>query len=175
MKKIAWFILLVFLALDLDGCASVQKKFIRKKKVPAHVPAAIFYQEESPTQKKYSNVYYYKNHYIFWRSWQADLIADLKGGNEKKLKRSAQEALSNLTGMNDYLTPQKQGELKPQLDALSQIVQKVESGQISSSVAGTLQSDAERIRRVVSNDFYYDKVKDDVLPDIVKLGSSLDI
>lgn len=169
MKKIVGLILLVFLALDFGGCASVQKKFIRKKKEPKHVPAAIFYQTETSTQKKYSNVYYYKNHYIFWRSWQADLIGDLKGGNEKKLKRSAQEALSNLAGMNDYLTPKKQGELKPQLDALSQIVQKIESGQISSSVAGTLQSDAERMRRVVSNDFYYDKVKNDVLPDTVDL------
>ena len=157
--------------MDLSGCASVQKKFIRKKKIPERIPVAIYY-EQPIYQKKYSNEYYYKNHYMFWRSWQGDLINDFKGGNQKKLKRSAQEALSNLTQMNDYLKPEKQNALKPMIDSLSGIVEKIESGQLSPSSQSGLCSETERIRRIVSNDFYYDKVKKDVLPDAVDLGSA---
>ena len=169
MRKKLWLLLAVLMLLDLSGCASVQKKFIRKKKTPERIPVAIFY-EQPVYQKKYSNVYYYKTHYMFWRSWQGDLIEDLKGGNEKRRRRSAEEALSNLTEMNNYLTPGKQKELKPTLDSLSQIVQKIENSQVTPSSESGLRSDAEQIRRVVSNDFYYDKVKNDVLPDVVDLG-----
>ena len=60
-KKTILFLLLMALMINLAGCASVQKKFTRKKKEPKHVPAAVYF-EEGPYQKKYSSSYYYKTH-----------------------------------------------------------------------------------------------------------------
>ncbi len=170
-KQFIGFMIMIF-TMQLVGCASVQRKFIRKKKEPQHVHAAIYY-EPVGYQKKFSNAYYYKTHFMFWRSWQADLIEDLKSGNQKRMNRSAQESFSHLTQMNQYLKPEKQTELKPMIDSLADAKQKIEGGRVSSSSESILRGDLEKIRRVVSNDFYYDKVKEDVLPDNVDLGNPI--
>ncbi len=169
MKKWVGFFLVLVMAMNVAGCASVQKKFTRKKKEPRHVPAVV-YLEEGTYQKKYSNVYYYKTHFTFWKSWQDELINQL-GGNGKKVSRTASEALGHLQEMNHYLTPVKQEELKSQLDALTKIAQRIESGGYPDSEVGGIRVELEKIRRIVSNNFYYDKIKDDLLPESIDLGS----
>ena len=170
MRKWVGVFLAFILMMNAAGCASVQKKFTRKKKVPSHTPAVVYLQE-GPYQKKYSNDYYYKTHFTFWKSWQDELINQL-GGNNKKVSRAAQEALSNLQEMNQYLNPAKQEELKPQLDALAKITQRIESGGYSDSELGGIRVELEKIRRIVSNNFYYDKIKDDLLSDTIDLGEA---
>jgi hypothetical protein len=162
-------VVLAGMLMDLSGCASVQKKFTRKKKEPKHVAAAI-YLEDVAYVKKFSNSYYYKTHYMFWRSWHSDMINEL-GGNRKRLARSAQEAYSHLEQLAQYLTPEKQTELKPHLEALAQLREKIERGSYSESETGGMRTELEKIRRLVSNDFYYEKVKAFILPDKVDLGS----
>src|SRR3989338_1464137 len=170
MKKWGGFFLVLVMAINVAGCASVQKKFTRKKKEPRHIPAVV-YLEEGPYQKKYSNVYYYKTHFTFWKSCQDELINQL-GGNGKKVSRAAQEALSNLQEMNQYLTPAKQEELRPQMDALAKIAQRIESGGYPDSEVGGVRVELEKIRRIVSNNFYYDKIKNDLLPESVDFGAA---
>ncbi len=169
MKKWVGFFLVLVTAISVVGCASVQKKFTRKKKEPSHIPAVVYLQE-GPYQKKYSNVYYYKTHFTFWKSEQDDLIDQL-GGNGKKVSHAATEALSNLQEMKTYLTPAKQEELQPQMDALTKITERIEAGGYSDSEVGSVRVELEKIRRIVSNNFYYDKVKNDLLPESVDLGS----
>ncbi len=168
-KRFLSFLLLVVFVAGLAGCATVQKKFTRKKRTPKHTPASIYFQE-GPYQKKFSNDYYYKTHYTFWRTWQDELITQL-GGNQKKVARSAQEALGHLTEMNRYLAPEKQAELKPQLDDLTRITRNIEGRGLSDSEIGSVRVELEKIKRIVSNGFYYDKVKDQLLPDTIDLGT----
>src|SRR3989338_2522635 len=113
MKKIISLFLIALFC--FTGCASVQKKFTRKKP-EKRIPAVVYFQE-GPYQKKYSNEYYYKSHYTYWKSWHGDLI-DSFGGNHKKVKRSAEEALNHLVQMSQYLKPEKQQELNSSLDSL---------------------------------------------------------
>ncbi len=155
---------------ELLGCATVQKKFTRKKKEPAHT-AAVIYTEEGPYQKKYSNDYYYKIHFTQWKSWHSDLIDDL-GGNSKKLERDADEAVNHLEGMNKYLGSPKQQELKPHLEALKAIVEKLESGHYAGSAENGMRAELETIRRNVANNFYYTRVKNDLISDTVDLGTA---
>ncbi len=169
MKKTVSLLLILAMAMGAAGCASVQKKFTRKKKVPKHVAATI-YLEEGAYQKKYSNDYYYKTHFTLWKSWHDELLIRL-GGNSKKVSRCAQEALGELTEMSRYLQPEKQEELKPSLDEFSTLVRKIENGAYSSSEQNSIKFDLERIKRTVSNNFYYDKIKDKLLPDTVDLGT----
>jgi len=172
MKKNWLWFLAVILVVGTAGCASVsgiEKKFIRKKKTPEHVAAAV-YIEQGPYQKKYSSEYYYKSHFTFWKSWQNELLNNL-GGNQKKVERCAEEAWNNLTEMNKYLVPAKQAELAPNLESLGRIAAKISGGNYSRSEKGDVRAELEKIQRIVSNNFYYDKVKNDLVPDTVDLGT----
>lgn len=169
MKKILSTTVMIFLAVELFGCASVQKKFTRKPKEPAHRASAIYF-EEGPYQKKYSSAYYYKTHFTFWKSFQSETIEEL-GGNQKRLERNVQEAYSHLSQLNQYLVPEKQAELRPMLDSLGHIQTQIESGAVSASQATGLRTELEKIERMVSSHFYYEKVKDALIPEKVDLGA----
>lgn len=162
---------LVFLmALGLAGCETLPKKFVRKKKEPAHRPAAV-YLDEGPYQKQFSNEYYYKTHFTFWRTWHDDLLDNLTG-NSKKLQRTSEEAYSHLEQMSRYLMPEARAKLMPLVEELDRYRKKFQQGAYSRSEAAGMRTDLEKLRRLVSNDFYYDKVKDQVLVDTVDLGEA---
>lgn len=166
MKRTAWG-LIAALALGLSGCATVQKKFTRKKKEPAHVAKAIAF-EEGPYQKKFSNEYYYKSHYTYWKAWQGEWIDGL-AGNRKRSAHNAEEAVSNLDQMKNYLKPEKAKELEEPLHVLQRLMEQTEIGQYSG--VATMRVELEKWRRIISSGFYFDKVKDDLLPDTVDLGA----
>ena len=168
MKKIMSGLLIAAMVGDLAGCASVQKKFTRKKKEPTHTAATVYF-EEGPYQKKYSNAYYYKTHFTMWKSWQDDLINNI-GGNRKKTQRNAEEALNHLTEMSHYLMPEKEKELEPFLQDLMTLVKKIELGNYSYSENPVLRTELQKIKRLVGNNFYYDKIANQLLPDAVNLG-----
>lgn len=165
MRKALYLVLAA--AVMASGCSSVQKKFTRKKK-EKRVSKAIFI-DQGPYQKQFSNEYYYKNHYTMWKSWHGELITQLDG-NRKKTQRCADEAYNHLSDMANYLQPEKRAELKPIVDDLSRIVKKIDGGNYSDSDLGGMRTELEKIRRLVANDFYYSKVKDQVIPDAVDLG-----
>ena len=169
-NKAVSLLLLAALIFPLAGCSTVQKKFTRKKKEPKYIPAAI-YLEEGPYQKKYSNVYYYKSHYMLWKTWQEDLIKVI-GGNRKKIRRCAEEALSHLTQMRNCLVPEKQKELDLLVKEMTGYVAKIEAGAYSRSEEAGIRTELQKIKRLVDNDFYYDKVADQILPDNVSLSAS---
>ena len=167
MKRTISFVFIFILAAGLVGCSSLPKKFIRKKKEPAHVAKAI-YTQEGTYQKQYSNEYYYKSHFTYWQTWQSEFLSQL-GGNNSKVARCAQEALSNLVEMKRYLKPEKQAELDVQVQVMADINKKMESGYFTKSTQGTLRSDLERVQRIVNNNFYFNKVKDDLIPESVQV------
>ncbi len=165
-KKITYLIL-ICLAVTAAGCETLPRKFIRKKKEPAHVSAVMF-TDEGGSQKSFSNEYYYKMHYTLWKTWHDDMILNLTG-NAKKLTRCTDEAYSHLEQMQAYLKPEKGSELKVSLDELSKYRTRIKSQTLSRSEAATFKTDLDRIRRQVVNNYYYDKVKEHVLPDVVEL------
>ncbi len=163
-----WHVVMIFfLILSLSGCETLPKKFIRKKPKPEHTPSVV-YIEQGPYQKKFSNEYYYKTHFTLWKTWQDEILSNL-GGNSKKVTRAMEEGYSHLDQMNRYLKPGKQTELKPLLDETKQTMDKYKSGNDSRSAVLSMKSDFERLKRLISNDFYYDKVKADILPESVDL------
>ncbi len=168
MKK-GWVVLLsAMMVIQLVGCASFEKKFTRKSKKPEHIPAVVYF-EEGAHKKQYTNVYYYKMHFTLWKNWQAELI-EAVGGNSKQLERSAQETRNHLDEMMRYLTPEKQEELGRYRESLIQILDRLTDHALDTTYAEKSKSDLERIKRGISNNFYYDKVKEDVLVDKVDLG-----
>ncbi|HXV19157.1 MAG TPA: hypothetical protein VD883_03675 [Candidatus Omnitrophota bacterium] len=169
MRKILSVFLILGFVAGLSSCASVQKKFTRKKKEPKHVAAQVYF-EEGPFQKKFSNDYYYKTHFTYWKTWHSDLLNQM-GGNQKKVARCAQEASSNLIEMSRYLKPEKEAELKPLLDSYVGVTRKLETEAYSESSQALSRGELERLGRIITSNYYYDKVSKDVLPDTVDLGS----
>ena len=167
MKNKFSLFLVYFLLLSLTSCETLPKKFIRKKVKPEHIPSVV-YVEKGPYQKKYSNEYYYKIHFTLWKTWQDEILLNLTG-NSKKVARSADEAVSHLEQMSHYLKPEKQAELQPLLEEMKRVLARFESGSGSRSESDSMKSDLERLKRLIDNDFYYDKVKGDILPDAVEL------
>ena len=167
MKKNFIYFLSLVLLMTLAGCETVQRKFTPKKKTPER-PVSAIYLEEGPYRKKYSNEYYYKTHYTLWQTWHDELLDNL-GGNEKKTNRAAQESIGHLQQMQQYLNPRKNGELEIVIDDMAEVIKKLGQGGRASQV-GPLRTELSRIRRAVGNDFYYNKIKDNLLPDKVDLG-----
>lgn len=170
MRKKLAFGLAMFLMMGLAGCETLPKKFIRKKKQPAYTPSAV-YLDEGDYEKQFSNEYYYKTHFTFWKTWHDDMIANL-AGNSKKLRRAAQESYSHLEQMSRYLKPETQARLTPLVQQLDGYRKKFEQGTPSRSDAGTQRVELEKIERLVANDFYFDKVKAEILADTVDLGDA---
>lgn len=161
--------ILALCVLAVSGCETLPKKFIRKKPKPAYTPSVVFV-DQGAFQKKYSNEYYYKTHFTLWKTWQDEILLNL-GGNAKKVKRSAEEAYSHLEQMSRYLKPEKQAKLQPLMDESNRYMRRFQDGNDSRTAAMAMKSDLETLRRRVNNDFYFEKVKADILPDTVDLGS----
>lgn len=157
----------VLIAAALSGCASMQRKFTRKKK--EEPKRSVVYIDEGQYKKKFSNDYYYKSHYTLWKSWQSDWM-DLLGGNNKKLERAAQETVGHLESLHGYLKDEKAAELAPMLEELKKMRVQVESGHPSRSEQPAMRGDLERLKRLVANDFYYDRIKDDLKSDELDLS-----
>lgn len=169
MKNKLRLLIVVLVALQLTGCETIPKKFIRKKPKPAYTPSVV-YTDQGPYQKQFSNEYYYKTHFTLWKSAQDDAMDSAVGGNSKRLRRSLEEAVSHLDQMSHYLKPEKAAELAPRVEELQKNMALLRSLALSKSREVEMRADLERMKRVVSGDFYYDKVREDVLPDDVHLG-----
>ena len=172
-RKLALGLTVFFLA-GLTGCSTISstlpKKFIRKKKEPLHT-AAVMSLDQGPYQRQFSNEYYYKTHFTLWKTWHDDMISNL-GGNSKKLQRASEDAYSHLEQMSRYLKPEKKAQLDPLVAELDAYRKKFEQGNYSRTEAGAMRPELEKIGRLVANDFYYDKVKDQILADTVDLGDA---
>ncbi|MBI2095727.1 MAG: hypothetical protein HYT89_06125 [Candidatus Omnitrophica bacterium] len=168
MKKRLALTAMLAVSLSLAGCASLPKKFIRKKKTPAHV-AQVVYLQQGGYVKQFSNEYYYKTHFTFWKSWHEEWLRWL-GGNRKKVSRCAQESVNHLTEMIRYLSPEKQEELRPDLERLSRLALKAQSGEAGHSDQSMTRSELERIQRAVEGGFTYNKMKDYLLPETIDLA-----
>lgn len=168
-RRILAALVALVLAVGTVGCATMQKKFTRKKKTPERTRSVI-YLDEGAYQKKYSNEYYYKTHFTFWRTWHDELIDNLHNGNKKRLRRSIQEVVSHLTEMSNYLEPQTKAGLDEQIQRLEGIRGRLEGGYYDSSLEG-LRPELEQIGRLLNNNYYYGKVQDKLLPDQVDLGA----
>ena len=167
-RWMTWYLLAV-MVFPMTGCASVQKKFTRKPKEPKHIPAANYF-EEGPYQKKYSNAYYYKMHYTLWKSCHEDLTRGTADGNRKKTERNYEDALNHLMEMRTYLVAEKQKELEPMLNELTELTKKFETGGYSKSEESSTRAELEKIKRFVSSNFYYNKIAGQILPNKINLS-----
>ena len=159
-----WLLVALMSISALAGCATMKKKFIRKK--PERQVRPVIYTEEKFV-KQYSNKYYYTTHFNNWKTWQDELLNSMTA-NDKRDERAMQEVLINLEKMQNYLAEPKKTELSRQAADVHKAADAMEAGGSLSDASIRLK--LERTRRIINGGFYTDKVKDFIVPDTVDLG-----
>lgn len=142
------------LALGAGGCATVKKKFTRKKEVVDVRP--VVYTEKDYV-KPYTSEYYYTNNFNMWKVWHEELIRSM-GANSKQVRRAADETVARLKEMQNYLEEPKRTELGAQIQQVERAVQSIDSG-AGTSQGGQAKFILDRTLRVIKANFYADDVK----------------
>lgn len=118
MKKTVFKLLVAVLIIGmlsgLAGCASLKKKFTRKK---GSKKPKVYFQVKKYDIKPSPELY--EKHYIFWINWHKELVEEL-GRNFKSDIRSSQEAIGNLEDMQALLVDEKAEALEPHIEDIRQ-------------------------------------------------------
>jgi len=160
--------LLMFVLLGSSGCSYevISRKFIRKKKQKDGAEI----HHVTPFKKEPNSVIY-QNCYLYWKSWEDELliyisqIGHTKVRNAMKLSECSSESLSNLRLMQSYLVKEKADELSVYVQQLEDINDLLEDSSLTNSQISRAKHDIEIHKRNVQRGFSYRNAKKWILPD----------
>lgn len=132
--------LVLLLSINLAGCASLKKKFTRKKEIKTKAP---FYHVRKYDVKP--SLELYEKHYIFWVNWHKELAQEL-GQNSKSDIRSTDEMTSNLEDMVSLLEDNQASLLLPHLDEIKKVQAIIKKGNMTTA-------NETRIRRILETEY----------------------
>jgi len=143
------------------GCDAFVRKFTRKKKkTEPHEEMVLTPQEYKCTLSKDE---LYRQHLLYWKSWQDELIEALNQNISQKKKVSCvNEAIKNLMQMRGLLNAEKQKQLNGYIDQMQQLRDSIESDSYGSDSANN-RCRAEQLRMYILRGFSYNKVKDSLI------------
>ncbi|MFA4991723.1 MAG: hypothetical protein WC569_03995 [Candidatus Omnitrophota bacterium] len=148
--------LIVFmLCVSVAGCAGVQRKFARKKKEepkPLPIVATYDYAKELRVDELY------KKHFLFWKTWQGELI-DRMGGGYKKRVECYDQIIANLIEMKKYLNDPKGLELEPFINEILSIDPSIRKIDLTRNETYRMRRLLEQTRRQIEKRFSYSDVK----------------
>ena len=134
------------------------RKFTRKRKPEERVEPPVLAPEEykGPQASKEDQ---YRQFFIFWRSWQDELIQSLLyGTNYKKQVDCAKEAIKNLASMRSYLKEEKQKNLDVFIVKMNDLKSLVADDRYGRNLNWN-RLKAEKLRRDIIRDFSFPKIK----------------
>jgi hypothetical protein len=148
------------LLVTLVGCEAFVRKFTRKPKkenMPQEEMVIAPEEYKAPVMTKEEQ---YREHFLYWKSWQDELIESLSSNtNSKKQLSCVNEAIKNLEQIRILLKAEKQKKLDIWINQLKNLRDALSSNIYGTSIDRNRLS-AERIRRNIMQDFSYPKVKD---------------
>jgi hypothetical protein len=160
LRRLIGIVLVITFMVTVCGCAALKKKFTRKKKPQK---PTVYYDLEK--YAKEPNAVLYKRHYVYWKTWQEELINKLSENNYKKNARCTQGIISNLNDMKRYLSAEKAEALQPFIDEMQGLEKELSGKYISMGRQTRLHNLLEKRYRRIKREFSYTKVKDDIVPD----------
>jgi len=161
IRKILVIILIVLIGLEVTGCGPLKRKFTRKKK--KGTPPPVYYELEKYSREP--NMVLYKRHYIYWKTWQEELINKI-GDKHKKDIRYADGIISNLQDMRRLLAKEKGHELTVFIDEMKKIKEKLNDRSLRGANKIRIKNTLEKRYRKIKREFSYTKVADYVLKDV---------
>jgi hypothetical protein len=153
---------LVFLSLllisTLTGCEAFVRKFTRKTKKSKEAELPVLSPKEYltsdiPKEERY------RRYFVFWKSWQDELITALgSSASYKKRQSCLKEAIKNLAELKPFLFEEKQKELDYYLEKLKQLQQDL-SKDIYGTKSNIYKGRAESLKRDIWRNFAYSNVE----------------
>ena len=158
IKRILSVWLFCFLLLNLLGCEAFTRKFTRKSK-KADVAVEMVLTPEEYKGPKMTKEEIYRQYYLYWDSWQEELINALtqKSSLKKKID-CAQEALKNLMNMKMMLVVDAQKNFDLEITKLNDLLINIKSDLYGANDSRNLRV-AERIKSSIHKGFIYPKIR----------------
>ena len=164
LQRFSVFLLVVFLTVSVSGCATLKKKFTRKKK-----------EEKKPRYyqvRKYDikpSMELYEKHYIYWINWHRDMSQKL-GRNAKRDRLNIQQLVGNLYDMRKILDDEEAARLEPHIETLRGVQKTVTTQNLDSGDAARIQNILDRELRIVKREFSPSKMKGHIRDDWEKVS-----
>lgn len=157
LKKFFLFLLVSAMVVTFAGCEALARKFTRKSKKEAPAEEMVLVPEEykGPNMTKEE---LYRQYFLFWKSWQDELIESLSRGNHKKQLGCVQEAIKNLQQMRGLLVADQQKKVDIYINQLQDLWDYINRDAYGVSSRGNALT-AERIKRNILRDLSYAKIK----------------
>lgn len=149
-----------FLTINLLGCDAFVRKFTRKPKKDRLQREEVIVAPQEYREAKLSNEDLYRQYFLFWNSWQEELIVSLSvDANRKKQISCAAEAIKNLLELNKLLKEEKQKRLDMYISQMAGLKESIESDLFGTGYANNRLA-AERIKRGIVREFSYNKISE---------------
>ncbi len=148
-------VVIIILCVSIAGCAGVQRKFARKKKEEEkQLPIVTTYDYA----KELRVDELYKKRFLFWKSWQGELI-DRIGDGYKKRTECYDELMQNLKEMQKYLNDEKYKELEIFITEIKSVDPDVKKIDLTNSERYRIAQLLEKTKRLIDKRFSYKEVK----------------
>jgi len=136
------------------------RKFTRKpKKEDASIEELVLVPEEYSSPQM-SRDELYQKYFIYWKSWQDELIVSLyPGGNHKKQMDCVNEASNNLAKIKGLLSANKNKQVDVYLAQLENLRGLISQDLYSNNTTNN-RTKAEQLKRNILRDLSYKKIKD---------------
>jgi hypothetical protein len=139
------------------------RKFTRKPKKEDLPQEEMLLAPEEYKGPQMSREELYRQYFLFWKSWQDEIINSLYGkASHKRQVDCAEEAIKNLNNLKGLLNEERQKKLDIYLGQLEELKDLITEDVYSNNASFYIQK-AERIKRDVLRDFSYNKIKDYLL------------
>jgi len=150
--------LISYILACLVGCEAFTKKFVRKsKKESKHEEPILVPEEYSPSDIPIEQRY--RQYFLYWKSWQDELINALgSGASHKKISSCIDEAIKNFKELRPFLFEEKQKDLDVYLDKLKELQTKINQDIYNRGSFGH-RATAESLKRNILRNFSYSVVE----------------
>ena len=163
LRKLILSVCALVLVFELAGCESLGRKFARKPKAEDKKTEEVVFAPQEYKGEGVTNADLYKQYFLFWRTWQEELIDSLEpNGNRKRQIDSINEGLKNLESIKLLIKPEAAARLEEHIKTLQVLRQAVGKDSYFSNVANNRRR-AEILRRDIIKDFSFVKIKDSIL------------
>ena len=147
--------IILMLCVSFTGCAGLQRKFVRNKKKEERIMPVITTHDYS---KELRADELYRKHFLFWKTWQSELI-DRMETTYKKRGSCYDHTLASLMEMKKYLRDPKAAELEPFIAEIRSIDPNIREKRLSKSAKYRMKQLLERTKRQIEKGFSYSDVK----------------
>jgi hypothetical protein len=148
--------IIIALCISVAGCAGIQRKFSREKKEEVkQLPIVTTYDYA----KELRVDELYKKRFLFWKSWQGELIDRMSDGYKKRAE-CYDELIQNLLEMQKYLNDEKYKELGNFITEIKSVDPDVKKIDLTNNEKYRIAQVLEKTKRLIDKRFSYAHVKD---------------